>query len=461
MGRPLEVSGRRLVWSPDRGPQAALVSCPVYEVFYGGARGGGKTDGMIGDWIFHQDLYRGDAAGVFFRKTLRQLEAVVHRSFQVFKPLGAKFHKQDKLWEFPNGALLKFRYLDGLLDAENYQGHSYTRLYFEEVTNWATPDAINAMRATLRSPVGVPVGLRMTGNPGGVGHGWVKQRFVDAGEPMRVIRDADSGKSRVYIPSRLENNVRLRGTDYADRLHEVGRPELVKAWLEGDWNVIAGAFLSSVWRSEVHVVDPFEIPAHWLRWRSMDWGFARPYAVLWFAQDERGNVFVYRERYGIALDAAGRFMPNVGSREAADAVAKVVADAEALEVKAGIEIRGNPADPAIWSNTGTELSIEEYFRRGAVTWWKADNAAGSRKQGAQEVVRRLQSGGLKFFRGCVHTIRTVSAIPTSLSDPEDVDTAAEDHAWDALRYGLRRRKPQSDAPEKAVVDQFAWMRRLG
>ncbi|WP_287602738.1 terminase family protein [Thiothrix sp.] len=446
----------RVIWSPDAGPQTALVQCPVYEVFYGGARGGGKTDGMLGDWMIHQARYGKSAGGVFFRRTLLQLDAVISRSRQIFPQLGARYKGQFKQWEFPGGAVLKFRYLDKKHDAENYQGHSYTRLYFEEVTNWPDSTGIDELRATLRSPDGVPVGIRMTGNPGGVGHNWVKQRFVDAGEPWGIITDQLSKKQRVYIPSRLENNTRLSRTDYSDRLNEVGRPELVKAWLNGDWNVVSGAFLGSLWDTTKHVIAPFRIPAHWVRWRSMDWGYARPYSVIWYAMDENGKTYVYRELYGIANGSDGRFLPNHGSRENAETVARRIKQLEKFDG----ELRGNTADPAIWAKVGTELSIEEHFRREGVRFEPASTGRDSRVAGAQEITRQIQAGTLVFFSSCLHTIRTIASLPVSPLNPEDVDTDGEDHAWDSLRYGIRRRKRKASEPEKPAFDHKAWMRNL-
>lgn len=454
-----------ILWKPNAGPQEALINCPIEDALFGGARGGGKTDAMLGDWILHAFRCGSAAKGVFFRRTLPQLEEVIERAKRLFAGFG-KYKDMRKTFEFSNGALLKFRYLDNARDADNYQGHEYTRIYFEECTNWADPKPIDLLKATLRSPSGIACRMRLTGNPGGVGHQWVKARYIDVAPPMTVITDPESQMRRVFIPSKLLDNPYL-GDDYVAKLKSIGTAEIVRAWLDGDWSIIAGAFLGSLWRSSVHEVAPFNIPRHWQRWRSMDWGYAKPFSVQWFAKADNGDVFVYRELYGIERDRNGMIKPNHGSRQTAEIVAGLVKAAEKAELEAGIEIRGNPADPAIWSNTGTELSIEEHFRKSGVLWQKADNAAGSRKQGAQEVIRRLQlsaegkDGGLYFFRHCTHSIRTISAIPTSQHDPEDVDSNAEDHAWDCLRYGLRRRKPETKKAEAFNVDQFEWMRRMG
>jgi hypothetical protein len=169
----------KVIWKPQEGPQTELIRCPVFEVFYGGARGGGKTEGSIGDWLDHSARYGENAIGIFVRRKLTQLSEVIARTKQLFKLLGAKYNEQQKTWTMANGARLKFVYLEKDSDAEEYQGHSYTRVYVEEVTNFPTSGPIDKLRATLRSGAGVPVGMRLTGNPGGAGHNWVKKRYID------------------------------------------------------------------------------------------------------------------------------------------------------------------------------------------------------------------------------------------------------------------------------------------
>src|SRR6187551_3136410 len=152
-----------VIWAPQEGPQSALLQCPVFEVFYGGARGGGKTDGMIGDWLQHSSLYGENAIGIFVRRNRTQLSEVIARTKQLFTKIGAKYNETKSEWIMPGGARLRFVYLERLADAENYQGHSYTRVYIEEVTNFPSPKPIDLLRATLRSAAGVPVGMRLTG----------------------------------------------------------------------------------------------------------------------------------------------------------------------------------------------------------------------------------------------------------------------------------------------------------
>ena len=145
-----------VLWEPQEGPQVALVTCPIFEVFYGGARGGGKTDGVLGEWLAHAARYQENAIGLMIRRERTQLIETIERSRQLYAPLGAKLHEQEKMWRFPNGARLRFAYLEHDADAEAYQGHSYTRVYVEEIGNFPSPAPIMKLMATLRSASGVP-----------------------------------------------------------------------------------------------------------------------------------------------------------------------------------------------------------------------------------------------------------------------------------------------------------------
>ncbi len=273
---------QHIVWEPQSGPQTELIRCPVEEVFFGGARGGGKTDGVLGDFAEHAGTYGQHAIGLMIRRTRTELVETIERSRAIYTPLGWQFHEQDKQWRAPNGARLRFAYLERDADAMAYQGHSYTRIYVEEIGNFPSAAPILKLMAALRSGAGVPVGFRATGNPGGPGHQWVKARYVDP-HPFgyRVISDPLTGRQRVFIPSKVQDNQYL-GEDYVARLRASGSKELVRAWLEGDWSVIEGAFFDC-WDTGKHVIAPFAIPGDWLRSRSIDWGSAAPFSVGWWA----------------------------------------------------------------------------------------------------------------------------------------------------------------------------------
>ena len=447
----------QIVWSPQPGPQQALLSCPAYEVMFGGARGGGKTDACLGEWAIHADKYQKHAKGVFFRHTLPQLEEAIARSQQIYTPLGAKWLEQAKTWKFANGAVLKFRFLERDKDAENYQGHSYTRLYFEELTNWADPAPIFRVMATLRSGAGVPCRMRASANPGGPGHHWVKQRYIDpAPNGYTPIIDKKTGQTRVFIPSKLTDNKILTTNDpeYINRLRGSGSEALVRAWLNGDWSVIDGAFFSQ-FDPDKHVIKPFAIPAHWVRFRSFDWGSSKPFAVYWFAvadgttRHPRGSLIVYREWYGCEEGKA-----NVGLKMKNVDIAKGILKRDLP----GEHFEFSKADPAIWANDGGE-SIAEQFAGAGVIWQRADN---TRIVGWKQVADRLEGNGdglpmLYIFDTCTHLIRTLPALQHDRHNAEDIDTDSEDHAADALRYGLMARRwvrdvPTNTAPQPGTFD---------
>ena len=245
-------------WEPQPGPQTALLACPVFEVFFGGARGGGKTDGMLGEWASHADLHGKNAVGLMVRRERVQLLETIERSRQIYGPVGARYNDQDKMWRWPNGARLRFAYLERDADADAYQGHSYTRVYVEELGTFPSASPVLRLMATLRSGEGVPCGFRATGNPGGPGHQWVKARYIDpnpAGWKIRKFTYENPWtretieQDRVFIPSKLRDN-KFLGPEYVANLQMVGSDTLVRAWLEGDWTVIEGAYFDC-WRYEL------------------------------------------------------------------------------------------------------------------------------------------------------------------------------------------------------------------
>ncbi|WP_191057799.1 terminase family protein [Geminicoccus harenae] len=423
------------VWRPHPGPQEWLLSCPAFEVLFGGARGGGKTDGMLGDWACHASRYGQHAIGKFFRRELEQLKETMHRAKALYGPIGAVWHESDKMFTFPDGARLGFAYLDNDADAEKYQGHSYTRVYVEELQNFPDPLPIAKLRATLRSGAGVPCRFRATANPGGPGHQHVKVRYIDPAPGGMVPiyeRDEETGITldRIYIPSKVKDNPSLDAR-YIVQLKMLGSAELVRAWLDGDWDVIQGAFFDN-WRSDRHMIKPFAIPKHWPRIRAFDWGSAKPFAVIWAALSDgsipaipRGCLVVYREWYGCPDGQA-----NVGIKLKNELIAQGIVAREE-----GEEMADAVADPAIFAEEGGP-SIAEVMHREGCRFRRADN---KRPPGWQQIRSRLEGDGdgrpmLMVFDTCRHLIRTLPALQHDQHRPEDVDTDGEDHAADALRY---------------------------
>lgn len=453
MHRFRKMSGIELTvaWRPQAGPQKALIDCPTTEIFYGGARGGGKTDGILGKYAIKANRYGEHFNAVFFRKEMPQQDDLIERAKEIYAPLGAQWLDQKKIFRFPNGGRIRFRPLENIADAEKYQGQNLSDAAVEEAGNYPSPAPIDRLFGSLRSTTGVPVQLILTANPGGPGHHWIKNRYIDPA-PLGFTthhRTLPNGAVHryVYIPSRVQHNRILLANDpgYVDRLYLVGSGELVRAWLDGDWSVIAGAFFPEF--GEKHIVAPVELSPTWLRFRAMDWGSAKPFSVGWYAVSDgdmdafpRGAIVKYREWYGVQMKPDGSYEPNVGLKMTAEQVADGIKSREQEK-----EVQYGVIDPAAFSQDGGPSIAERMFYRD-VTFRRADNARVARKgsMGGWDQLRQRLAGEegrpmIYFFSTCVHSIRTIPVLQHDASRAEDVDTDGEDHAADETRYACMSR----------------------
>ena len=418
---------------------------------------------MLGDYLQDVDTYGKHWRGIVFRKSYNELEELMARAHSLFGATSARWAESKKTWTWPNGATFKMRHLEREQDADKYQGHQYTWIGLDEITLWANPSAFFKLKACLRyADADVPTKrIRLTGNPGGAGHQWVKERYVTPSVKGYVpIYDGATQSYRMYIPSKVYDNKILMRRDpgYILRLAEVGTPELVRMWLDGDWDVVAGAYFSE-FRADKHVVEPCKLPANWTRFRAFDWGSARPHCNLWFAVSDgelkrfpRGALIVYREDYGASE-------PNVGLKLT---VEQVAARIEAKEPQ-NERIDYSVADPSIFQEDGGE-SIYERFRKCGIMFRAADN---KRLPGWNMLRARLigedDKPMLYIFSTCKNLIRTLPALQHDDRRPEDIDTEGEDHAADALRYGCMSRpyqRPRIEPPkplrgiESATIDEL-------
>lgn len=471
------------VWEPQVGPQSWLITCPIFETLFGGARGGGKSDGVLGEWATHAQMYAENAIGLCIRRERTQLLELIERSKTLYTVLGARFGEVDKMWRFPNGARLRFAYLENDNDAQAYQGHSYSRVYVEEMGTFPNPDPIFKLMATLRSGAGVPCRFIGTANPGGPGHSWIKSRYIDPSPiglkvmPTKYINPftkEEIWKERIFIPSKVTDNKYTNTAEYIGNLYMAGNEELVKAWLLGDWNVMLGAFFQE-WNTERHVIRTFEIPKHWTRFMSMDWGSSAPFSVGWWCivPDEfdvelevkpstwhlwpqqiknnlllpKGAIIRYREWYGAEKTNHGNY---VGLKLTAEEVARGINLKESKEPKNSIgrpKISYRAGDPKMHSwdsgpSIAERMSVAPYF----INLMKADNKRvprGGAMGGWDQVRARLKGVDgipmMYFMDNCVHAIRTLPALQHDPLKLEDVDTTGEDHAPDEIRYACMSR----------------------
>jgi hypothetical protein len=478
------------VWRPQEGPQKALVDCPCPEIFFGGTRGGGKTDGVLGKWAIKERRYGVAFNAIMFRRTTVSAEDAIERSKEIYGKLGGRFVSNPPRWRMPHGGRVTFAYLENTEDADEYQGRNVTDAWVEESGQYPNSAPIDRLFGVLRSAQGVPIQLILTANPGGAGQQWLRHRYglvPFPKTPKLLRRKLPNGDEHLVgvIPSRLTNNRILLARDpgYVGRLYMVGSAQLVKAWLDGDWTAIEGAFFDC-WAEGQHVLAPFAIPDDWLRFRSGDWGSASPFSVGWWAvvQDEfalpdaagqairnsaepetisrslpRGALVRYREDYGASA-------PGKGLKLTAEQVADRIIARERKDAKLSYGV----LDPSAFKEDGGPSIAERINSRlihaGLAAFREADNARVSRTvsrdrggpMGGWDQLRGRMIGTAKTdehglinwasgrpaiycFATCTDSIRT---IPTLQHDPhraEDLDTNSEDHAADDWRYAAMSR----------------------
>jgi hypothetical protein len=460
------VTERSYIWQPQPGPQRALIyaSNDIEEIFYGGARGGGKTDGALGDWLAHEAEYGAGARGLFVRRVAEDLADVVLRSHMLFPLAGASWNGTQRTWTFPSGSVLRLRHLKDALAAQHYQGHAYTRIYYEEAGQWPTPEAYLMMRGALRPPAGsrTPCRVISTGNPGGPGHNWLKARFVDpAPRGFHPLTDPVSGHRYVFIPAKLEDNRLLMQADpgYDARLRIVGNSELVKAWRFGVWDLVIGSYFAEVWRPDrQELPNNLVIPDSWGWRRSFDWGSAKPSSLgIWAISSgepiregpftnrvfPRGSMIRVGEWYTAETDHMNHVVPNKGLRLSNTVLGQGIAKlSQHFRSSGGWD--GCVADGEIFKDDGGE-SIFYQMRRGAhqeshdLVMSPADKR---RVPGWQRMFQMLHESaqeipegpGMWYLQRAAQFRRTVPLLQMDQRNPEDIDTDGEDHTGDESRY---------------------------
>lgn len=416
------------VYSPA--PRQRLFhSCPADIVLYGGAAGGGKSEALLWEG-FMQMVETPGNRGLILRRTFPELNrSLIQRSLQKFPREICRYVASEKSWYFNNGSVLEFGYCERENDVYQYQSAEYGFIAFDELTHFTYAQWDYLVNSRLRSTApGAWPRVRAASNPGNVGHAWVKALFIDGKEPDTVWEN-HRGLKYAFIPAKVTDNPYLLDNDphYISRLQDLDE-KWRRALLDGDWDVFAGQFFDT-WDSSVHVLDEhFDPPKHWPRFRSLDWGFAKPYSVGWYAVTPSGALYRYRELYGYGG------APNVGSREPAEMVAQKIAE---IEREAGEFNLVGPADNQIWSSgRDTGKSVAESFQEYGIDWIPADK---NRPNGWNQCRWRLTvdpKDGPRFFVSprCEHFIRTIPTLVHSESKPEDLDSEGEDHAADEWRY---------------------------
>lgn len=405
--------------------QIQFFEATARHIAYGGARGGGKSWAMRRKFILLANRYPGLRL-LLMRRTLPELNE--NHVIPLMKELAgyAQYASTQRVIRFPNDSRIKLGYCDSEEDVQQYQGQEYDVIGLEEATHF-TESQMNFIKTCNRNTrEDFKPRMYYTCNPGGVGHAWVKRLFID-----RDYRNNENPDDYVFIPAKLTDNEVLMKHDPQYMADLMSLPEhLRRAHLEGDWDALEGQYFEEFNRS-VHVCAPFPIPSWWKRFRAMDWGYNDPCCVLWFAVGPDRRVFVYDELY---------VRKTIASR-----VANMV-----REKSHGCRFAYTAASPDAWAKRGASDGLEgesvaQIFAKNGVSLTKADNA---RIVGWQRVREYLQCTNderpmLQIFDTCANLIRTLPTLTFDKHDKEDVSDHCEDHAAEALRYGLMSRAKTS------------------
>ena len=438
------VGDSEVVFQANPGPQEEFLSAGERDVLYGGAAGGGKSFALLADPLRY--CHNPNHRGLLLRRTLDELTELIDKSRQLYTKAfpGAKFRESKSTWHFPSGATIWFTYLDRDKDVTRFQGQAFNWIGIDEITQYPTPYVWDYLRSRLRSTdpeLQENLYMRCTANPGGVGGWWVKKMYIEGTPENKAFPafDIDTRKTfvwpsghekagqplffRKFVPARLTDNPHLMADgQYEAMLRSLPDVER-KRLLEGDWDVAEGAAFPEFSRTK-HVVEPFDLPTNWPRIRAADYGYSAPSCVLWGAIDWDNNIWVYRELYAKHLTA--------------EQLADRILEAEQIDPLPHYSV----LDSSCWNKTGFGPSIAEVMMRQGVRWTPSDR---NRIQGKMEIHRRLaddpytKEPRVRFFSTCQNIVKQVAGIPLSKTNSEDVDTKAEDHAYDALRYMMMTR----------------------
>lgn len=465
-----------VAWEPQPGPQRAAIACPVQDLAYGGARGGGKTSMLIGDFAIHAGRYGKQARGIIFRRTYDELLEIERKCRDIYGLLGWAWKASEREWTAPDGATLLLRYLDRDEDADHWQGAEFSFMAFDQLEQWPSPEPIDRLWGSLRSAHGVPIRRRSTFNP--PAPGWIKERYIDPkpwGKPFKYRPSwAPPGMKyeieAVFIFSKLEDNPLLleNDPDYEARLAASGGEALYKAWRWGDWTAQVGQVFTE-WRQDLHVLDRWVHLPNWRLAGGLDWGYRAPHCFLLFDSGPDGDVVACAELYGKERHA----------REVGLEVGQLCRVWGPVEYIAG--------DEQMWYRTGQSApTVAEELQEGiweayqgrremAPVLISASHGRGSRQtkkqvmhrmlswsQDEKRVVQPWMRPKLRVVKSCENLIRTLPLLTYDRTKPEDVDSEAEDHAYDSACAYLMSRPPEAETlPEYEEPDLHPGLTRSG
>lgn len=485
-----------IVWKPLPGSQTYALTSPCDHTLYEGARGPGKTVVQLMRFLQHVGKGYGQFwRGVIFDLEFDHLAGLVAESKKWFGKFndGAKFLESASQykWVWPTGEELLFRHVKKISDYEGFHGHEYPFIGWNELTKQPSSALYDKFMSVNRSsfnpvehtpkdkngryltPNGlplppIPLQVFSTTNPNGPGHNWVKRRFITIAPRGTVVRT----EVEIYNPQTEKNEIVIRTQvaifgsyrenkylppGYIAELESIKDPNLRRAWLFGDWDIIAGGALDDVWRTQFNVVPRFVVPESWRIDRAFDWGSSHPFAVVWFAEanGEEAQIVIGNETFTFC-PAKGSLIQifewygaeEIGTNKGLKLSAHKIADG-IIEREKSLMLNGwilsqpwpGPADNQIRDVREQDVeSIESKMASRGIKWLESDKSPGSRRNGLQlmrdrlEAARERELPALYFMENCVTSIEILPTLPRDPKNIDDVDTSAEDHIYDAVRY---------------------------
>lgn len=419
---------------------STVESTPI--TFYGGAKGGGKSKGVRDIMLLRRFQYPGTHGGLF-RRTYKELEGNhIRPIFKEYPALRPYWNDSKKLLSLPNGSSIEFCHAENEKDIDLYQGREFEDLAIEEAGQWLEPMFKKLLGSNRSSRPGFSPRCLLTGNPGGIGHTWLKRLFIE-----RRFTSLERAQDYSFVRALVDDNEALLANDpdYVHKLESEPNEALRKAYRYGDWDIFAGQFFGEI-RREVHLIRPFTIPPHWPRFGSYDFGFNHPMAFGWFACNEDGDVFLYRElvRAGLRIDQTAALLNEHPDTK------------KLLPIVGGLDCW---ATKGVLSSGGAPTIAEEFVKHGIYL----ERAKVDRIQGAAQVRnylawQNLSSGRTRprffIFDTCPVSFDALTRMQHDSDRLEDVlkvdaaegDVMSGDDAYDMVRYGLMSRPLMADPP---------------
>lgn len=488
---------RNIVWQPTPGVDGRLSSQGLFlvvgqpqslvkEVLFHGSRGNGKSEVLLMGFAQHVGKGWGSFwRGVVLRRQFSSLKDLITKSHRMFPKLfpGATYNKSVREWRFPTGEVLIFDYIEKKEQYEaKFHGQEYSYIGWDELTTWATDDIYESMMSTLRSsyqptkaqPNPVPLQVRSTTNPWGRGKRWVKERFID-GKRSGEIEYKDGRRDKLAIFGTVFENPYI-DDEYKDWLRSISDPSKLASWLLGDWEAVDDtAMFGPLWKTDIFLLDPFEIPAHWKVERSFDYGQSTPFCCLWSTETNgeqvklpdgtlfcppKGSIIVIGEDYGTPLNADGsQKQRDLGLFLSAGNIGKRLKTREdkllATILKAHKKVQPGPADNQIYNGSkvdnGSAPTVAKELAKEGMTFVQSDKSPGSRVTSAQLMFDRMQSTveqdpskpHIYFFTNCKFLNKSIPELQRDEDQLDSVKKGSDDHAWDALAYRLTWKRPVS------------------